>query len=71
MVAEYKTCYRLHCDHCQWKKITDSMDDFSDLFEIPGCTHCSGRKFRCPGCGFAIKLRKFVVPLPDDKNEKS
>lgn len=53
--------YILLCG-CGWKRISDLSD--GDLFKLKNDT-MSSRKFRCPGCGFAVTPR----PAKDPQSE--
>ena len=69
MVNEFKTKYSLFCDHCNWRRTSDLSDFSSDLREVQGCSHCSGKKYKCPTCGFTIKLRKFYEAIKKEEDK--
>lgn len=57
------------CDHCGWRRVADASS-WSDLVEVPGCSACHGKKYKCPNCGFTIKARKFTVPITNEEPKK-
>ena len=55
--------YFLRCNSCKWWLKTENL---SGLIETTTCAKCSGRKFRCPSCGYLVKMLK----LYDTSKEK-
>lgn len=47
----------LNCRKCNWKKEITNEIDLKELVEV-GCRKCSGRKFKCPKCGYFVKVNK-------------
>jgi hypothetical protein len=58
--------YFLKCDTCGFRRWSDgSQESFADIREVVLCAKCHGAKtFKCPGCGFVIKAKRYVE-LPD------
>jgi len=49
--------FLLRCKGCNWfRKSNGLSSDLSDLTEVSSCAKCSGRKFKCPKCGQAVKM---------------
>jgi hypothetical protein len=50
--------FLIRCSSCKWVKTTNgSAEELKELYEIKGCNHCTGRKFRCPKCGYPAKMK--------------
>lgn len=55
--------YVLHCTFCNFKMWSDgSKESTKDLVEVTSCVNCGGKKFKCPKCGYVIKVQKYVEP---------
>jgi len=56
--------YLLKCDICEYRRWSDgSEESLADLRPVVLCPKCNGPKtFKCPGCGFVIKAKRWVEP---------
>ena len=44
------------CANCGYRTV-----DISGLYHYRGCSSCGGTKYRCPRCGYQIKVGKKVT----------
>lgn len=62
--------YLLFCSNCSYKKLTDGSD-LANLTEVKTCRDCGGsRKFKCPKCGYVIRVSK-AVQVVEDESQKA
>jgi len=56
--------YIIKCETCSFTRWSDgSEESFADLRPVTLCPKCKGpRNFKCPGCGFVVKARRWVEP---------
>ena len=53
-----KDNYLLQCK-CGLRKIIKNDDlEFVRLYEIKQNCNCSGKKFKCPNCGYSVKAKR-------------
>jgi hypothetical protein len=59
--------YRLFCEICNWKKITDGTDlgDLKDIVLSPNAPKSKKKGFKCPKCGRIV----FPVKVNDPQRE--
>jgi hypothetical protein len=58
--------FLLKCDICDFRRWSDLGDDIKDLVSVNGCKNCGGpRKYKCPGCGYIVKARRYQPPPAD------